>query len=1035
MTQLSGTGSADSAFPCAEAFDHAVLGMALLGAGGVLLRVNGAFAELLGATVPDCPGRTLAELADPEGHGRLAQLLEDLGDGSGRRTMDIHLRRRDGMPVWTRLHLSALGDPGARPAQVLCQVQDLTEERASLERQRMSEEKFARVFDLAPLYMGLTRMEEGTILDVNKAFCQLTGYRREEVIGRRSAEVGLIEHEDRRELLETLRRQGRVENRELALHVKDGRVLPCRISLDEMMLGGERILISIMFDSTEQKRAEAALRASEEKFSKAFTCAPMLLAVSRKDDGHILEVNDGFCQATGFRKEELVGRHAVDLGLVTPDQRRWLIDAMGPEGRVRNLPFTLTARDGRTIDCLTSVETIEVAGEQLMITLHDDVTEGLRIQRALEEKESRYRTLFERMAEGFAHMRLIYEQGKLVDWTYLQVNPAYLALTGQEGLAGRRVSEMLPGFQESSRDVVDMWDRVARSGLPERFEFFVPTLDAWYSGLASSPAPDEIIATFENVTEQKRAELALRDSESRFRELFEHSPVAVWEESLEAVAARFAELRRAGVVDLAGHFLADPEELTRLAERVRVIQVNDAGVKLMACAGAEELRGGVARFFTEATLSVFREEMVALYGGASTFEAEASHLDARGKALDIHLRLKVMPGHEANLSRVLVSMADLTERKAAEAERRRLERELDHFQRLDSLGRLAGGVAHDMNNVLAAIMAIGSVLQARDPQEPGLARDADAILKAAGRGRDLVKGLLDFSRKELGNSAELDLNELARHEAELLERTTLKRIQVELELEPALLPVTGEASSIHNALMNLCVNALDAMPERGLIRLITRNHGKGFVELAVQDSGEGMAPEVAARALEPFFTTKPAGKGTGLGLSQVYGTVKAHGGTLDIHSLPGQGTRVSMMFPSSPGQGPAGALPEEDPPPAPRSLSILLVDDEAVLRSHLARMLEILGHRTETADGGPEALGKLEAGLAVDLAILDLNMPGMDGAETLGRLRLLRPDLPVLFITGYADTRIPTAMGRFGQVRVLKKPFNLRELAAALGER
>jgi CheY-like chemotaxis protein len=337
-----------------------------------------------------------------------------------------------------------------------------------------------------------------------------------------------------------------------------------------------------------------------------------------------------------------------------------------------------------------------------------------------------------------------------------------------------------------------------------------------------------------------------------------------------------------------------------------------------------------------------------------------------------------------------------------------------------------------MNNVLAAIMAIGSVLQARPAQEPGLVRDAEAILKAAGRGRDLVKNLLEFSRKELGSSTELDLNEMARHEAELLERTTLKRIQVELELEADLHRVAGEASSIHNALMNLCVNALDAMPERGRIRLITRNHGKGFVELAVQDSGEGMPPEVAARALEPFFTTKPAGKGTGLGLSQVYGTVKAHGGTLDIQSLPGKGTLVSMMFPSSPGPVPAGAQPEEAARAPLRSLRILLVDDEAVLRGHLARMLEILGHQAETAGGGAEALRRLEEGLAVDLAILDLSMPGMDGVETLGRLRILRPDLPVLFMTGYADARIPSAMGRFEHVRVLKKPFNLRELAGAL---
>jgi len=234
--------------------------------------------------------------------------------------------------------------------------------------------------------------------------------------------------------------------------------------------------------------------------------------------------------------------------------------------------------------------------------------------------------------------------------------------------------------------------------------------------------------------------------------------------------------------------------------------------------------------------------------------------------------------------------------------------------------------------------------------------------------------------------------------------------------------------------MNLCVNAIDAMPNMGELTLSTRRLGEEFVELVVQDNGEGMPPEVRARALEPFFTTKPMGKGTGLGLSQVYGTVKAHGGSMDIDSKVGVGTRVSLSLPSMGKLSAAreGSLDEDLS--SGRSLDILLVDDEELIRGTVLELLAVLGHRVQAASSGAEALRRLEAGMAPDLVMLDINMPGMDGVETLSRLRILAPSLPVLFATGYADERMPSILNRFPSVRLLQKPFTLRELGQILGD-
>jgi CheY-like chemotaxis protein len=232
--------------------------------------------------------------------------------------------------------------------------------------------------------------------------------------------------------------------------------------------------------------------------------------------------------------------------------------------------------------------------------------------------------------------------------------------------------------------------------------------------------------------------------------------------------------------------------------------------------------------------------------------------------------------------------------------------------------------------------------------------------------------------------------------------------------------------------MNLCVNAADAMPEGGILTLRTRQLGQDWVLWEVADNGEGMPAEVAKRALEPFFTTKPQGKGTGLGLAMVHGVVKAHGGTLQIESAPGAGTTVRMRLPA---QAERAERPMAITAPEPGGvgpLRILLVDDDELIRASMPSMLSLSGHSTVTADSGRAALALLAQGLKVDLAILDLNMPEMGGLETLNWLRVLRPHLPVLIASGYVDAPHLEVLGRHLMLQTLGKPFAMTELRARL---
>lgn len=381
---------------------------------------------------------------------------------------------------------------------------------------------------------------------------------------------------------------------------------------------------------------------------------------------------------------------------------------------------------------------------------------------------------------------------------------------------------------------------------------------------------------------------------------------------------------------------------------------------------------------------------------------------------------------------VMTIIRDITEQIMAAQEQALLQLQLQQSQKMESLGSLAGGVAHDMNNVLGAILGLATAHLETEPAGTP-AREAFAtIATAAQRGGKLVQGLLSFARQSPAEQAPVDLNELLRGEARLLERTTLSRVSLELDLAADLRPVLGDPGALSHAVMNLCVNAVDAMPDGGTLTLRTRLEEGRWAVLEVRDTGAGMPPEVLAKALDPFFTTKDVGAGTGLGLALVYSTVKAHNGRLELSSQPGHGTCVTLRFPTCEAAAPTEALDREAAGEAVRPLRILAVDDDELVRGVLLGLLQALGHEATAAWTGEEALTKLEAGLEIDLVVLDLNMPGLGGAGTLPRLRALRPGVPVLLSTGRADQTALNLVAAHPNVTLLPKPFSMQDLKRVL---
>jgi PAS domain S-box-containing protein len=372
---------------------------------------------------------------------------------------------------------------------------------------------------------------------------------------------------------------------------------------------------------------------------------------------------------------------------------------------------------------------------------------------------------------------------------------------------------------------------------------------------------------------------------------------------------------------------------------------------------------------------------------------------------------------------------DITQRKLDEEERRRFDERLNRTRALEALGVLVAGVAHNMNNVLAVIMGTASLRERAGAEGPDL-EAYQTIGKVCRRGRDVVRSLIQFSRPTLSGQVPLALHPLVQEVAVLLENTTRNRVRIETVLAEEPLWIHGDAGSFNLALVNLCFNALEAMPEGGTLTLRTATAGADGVEVSVEDTGCGMDEDIMKHMLEPFFTTKDSSSGAGLGLSMVYGVIKAHGGTIAFTSRQGQGTEATIRLPRipAPDRGAKAGGPER-----PHRVSrVLLVDDDEDVRFLMVRMLRKAGvDHVEAVESGAAALASLGSGELPDLVILDQNMPGMTGTQAMELIRERHPDLAILFSSGQPDLETCACL-RQPRVGVISKPFTMAEIQARL---
>ncbi len=422
---------------------------------------------------------------------------------------------------------------------------------------------------------------------------------------------------------------------------------------------------------------------------------------------------------------------------------------------------------------------------------------------------------------------------------------------------------------------------------------------------------------------------------------------------------------------------------------------------------------------------------------------ESTHLTKSGQVIPVEISNVVflMDGEPM----ILASVRDISERKRAEDALRHNERMLIQAQKLEGIGTLAGGIAHDFNNLLAMILGSAELLRTHTADQPQLKRYVDRIIEASERGASISRQLLIFSKPDGSTHTPLRLSTVVTAFTDMLAHFMSKSISVESVIDAVNDTILGDLGQIHQALLNIALNAGDAMPDGGTLRIrayvpppetVRKNfphvENPSYLAISLTDTGKGMNEDIRQRIFDPFFTTKDRGKGTGLGLAIVHGIMKNHNGFIDVESAPGTGSTFTLYFPGLAADTPAPA--EVDTEAAPlHNETILIVDDEIVIREALQECLEDFGYSVFAAQNGAEALTLYQEHQAsIDLVITDLGMPGISGEELFRRLTKINSSVKVMLSSGYLDSGTEERLLAMGFKKLLAKPYRLAEIQAAI---
>jgi len=968
-------------------------------------------------------GRTFADFLPAEAVAVITHGLAEAAE-KGRHFGGIYsLPMPDGLK-WFELSISPKGEPAAETRSFIVLIRDVTQ-RVKAELSLRESERYNRtLFNQTPIGLLLCRMD-GRLVDINPAFARIIGYTVEEALRLTYWDITPRSYANQEaQQLESLRTTGRYGPYEKQYIHRDGHLVPVRLTGLILKQQGNEYIWSSIEDITERKQAEAALRLSADRLAQAVLvsqigvfdhdhethaiyCSPVLESIFGVSSDQVVRPADWIkCvhPKDQERVKQAVQRSLDPVGDGLLDTELQIVRA---DGNARNVTaraqtiFTGTGGDRRPMRTVGAV--VDITGRRLAEEALKASTE--QIQHVLGAADC---LLWQ--------SRLTRTEVGEFDWQiYIPRSSLYRRLFGKDPSTPSllpwkelKVPELHAMHQTCQAALVS-----GAPGYEQEFHAVIGGQTIWLREQVSIKCEGDmvwvLVGVITDITERKAAEATLRASETRL----------------------------AGIIDSA------MDAIITADEDGKIVVFNHAAESIFRCPANAAIGRSIDQFIPKSMQTIhaehLRPEIEKQDPGRIVRSVSGFGLRADGAEFPCEASVSQIEIENRRLFTVI--LRDVTDRVRAEAERKALQDQVLRSQRLESVGRLAGGIAHDLNNILAPIVLGAPML--RESLHDAEARDMlNAMEISANRGARIIAQLLTFSRGGVGERVTVQLPLIVRDMETIIRETFPKKITVQTTISSDVWKVRADPTQLHQVLMNLCVNARDAMPRGGVLTLALDNlnldqtmAGKipglqpgAFVRLSVTDTGTGINPEVIDKIYDPFFTTKEVGKGTGLGLSTVLGIVRAHGGAVQAGSIVGDGTRFDVYLPAELNAS-ATAEAARVAHAAGNGELILFVDDEPAVRLVARRLLEQHGYRVVEAADGSEALlryKQLRPGVA--LVVTDLIMPVLDGPGLILELKKIDPALPVIAASGHAAGVDPVVLLEIKCQALLQKPFEITEL-------
>ncbi|NTW49469.1 MAG: PAS domain S-box protein [Chlorobiales bacterium] len=890
-------------------------------------------------------------------------------------------------------------------------IRDITERKRAMDALKESEERFRITFYTSPDSININRLDNAVCVDINDGFTRMSGYSREEVIGKTSLDLNIwYDVKDRDEMIRRVQESGYCENFEAVFLKKDGSTLIGSLSCRVISLNGGPHLISITRDITARKKAEEKLQENEALYRSTLNASPENISITDLE-GRIRMTSPAGVAMFGFsREEEVLDRLITDF-VVPEDLERIQSNIvrlhqgtyMGPE------EYRGVRADGTVFDIESSADFIrDNTGKPIgMVVISREITEHKRAKEALQLSERNYREIFNATSEAIF-------LGDVANFRLLDVNDAALSMFGYETKAEImtcRISDFMVTDAPYTREAAFHRIRLTIEQGPQIFIWLGRKKNdglRWLEvSLSSTKIGGEgrILAVIRDITERKQAEAE--------RELL------------------MAAIEQAG-------------EIVLITNPTGLIQYINPAFEHVTGYRRDEALGQNPRILKSGEHdAAFYAALWQTLTEGRTWEGRLINKRKDGTRFIEEAMISPMRDALGAIVNYVAVKRDIT--RELETEHKLLQ-----AQKMESVGRLAGGVAHDFNNMLMAIMGYTEMCRENLPPDHRIRKWLDEISNAGQRSVEITRQLLAFARKQTIAPKVLDLNETVTGMIKLLHRLIGEEIRLTWLPGTALWLVKLDPSQIDQILVNLSVNARDAISGMGIVTIETENvtvddtycirhPGRvvpgDYVLLVVSDNGCGMEKDVLDHIFDPFFTTKEVGKGTGMGLATVYGIIEQNHGFVTVYSEPGKGTTFRVYLPRFEGDIEKTVTATVMTPPKGQGETVLVVEDEPSLRNTCRLLLESIGYKVQEAETPEAALDMVtQHPQDIHLLLTDVIMPGMNGRQLAELLCAIKPDLKVLYMSGYTANAI-SQHGILEQgIHFIAKPFSRDDLARKLQE-